>query len=304
MTVQVTLNTRKPALWRHMQKNNAAWNAGFAEGWWRGLNGLLLRRHEKEQLAWMRCKHGFQNVYSPFLTAGETNHKLDGSSVYTLGRTLAHADMSDYEGCPFRGDCTCVCVLNNGNGRYASVQRAWLWRTALLAEHPDVAGFVEGWELGRAARKHGKILYRPDVNSETRPWLWAMSYSASAVASRVTVYGYSKDPTILGVADSRRVENFNYAYSWNERSNLEKVRGHLAAGGNVAVVTSRRKGQEPNTRFLRDMFGSKVTVADADVTDEWMLTNRKHGVVGDLSAKGKARSLIGVSEFVVVTHAA
>ena len=304
MTVQVTLNARKPALWRHMKKNRAVWNAMFHVGWFRGLQGLSLPAHEKEQLAWMRCKHGFHNVYSPFLTAGETNRKLDGSSAYTMGRTLAHANMSDFEVCPFRGDCTQVCVLNNGNGRYASVQRAWLWRTALLAELPDVAGFVEGWELGRAARKHGKILYRPDVNSESRPWVWASAYSE--VADVVKVYGYSKDPSILGeeALEGMYHSNFHYAYSWNERSNIDKVRDHVSNGGRVAVVTSRRKGQEPNTRFLRDMFGSKATVVDADVTDEWMFTRSKTGVIGDLSAKGKARSLVGVSGFVVVTHAA
>jgi hypothetical protein len=40
-----------------------------------------------------------------------------------------------------------------------------------------------------------------------------------------------------------------------------------------------------------------VAVVDADVTDEWMLP--EGGIIGDLSAKGYARRLIGVSDFVV-----
>jgi len=50
---------------------------------------------------------------------------------------------------------------------------------------------------------------------------------------------------------------------------------------------------------LREFFGvdDSVTVVDADKTDEWMLGDG--GVIGDLSAKGMARRLIGVSDFVV-----
>lgn len=293
---------RKPALWRHLVQNADPWNEAFIEGYADGVWGDRLSEHHKGIISYFRLRHGFQCKHAPFLTAGETNHKLDGASVYTMGRTLAHADLSEYEACTFRGECTDPCVVGNGNGRYASTQRAWLWRTDLLATHPDVAGYVEGWELGRAVSKHGKILFRPDVNSDTRPWKWAWEYSTPSFRRRVTVYGYSKDPSILGCADGMRANNFHYAYSWNERSNLERVRAHLAEGGNVAVVTSRRKGQEPNRRALRLMFGDRVSVADADATDEWMLARRKHGIVGDLSAKGKARQLIGTSAFVLCTH--
>jgi hypothetical protein len=302
MTVQVSVAARKPALWRVMKRNAVVWRNAFVCGFTDGREGEPLGYFIKASIAAMRERHGFVPRYAPFLTAGETNHKLNGSTVYTMGRTLAHADMSGYEACPFRGDCTKPCVVGNGNGRYESVQRAWLWRTVLLAEDPYASGYIEGWELGRAVERHGKILYRPDVNSDTRPWEWASVYSE--IEPWVKVYGYTKDPSILGedAISYMYGNNFNYAYSWNERSNLERVRNHLSSGGRVAVVTSRRKGDEPNARFLREMFGSKAVVVDADVTDEWMFTRSKSGVVGDLSAKGRARQLIGSSGFVVVTH--
>jgi hypothetical protein len=66
-------------------------------------------------------------------------------------------------------------------------------------------------------------------------------------------------------------------------------------GGAVAVVTSRVKGTPVGSVFP---FGTTASAVDADITDEWMLT--PGAVVGDLSAKGKARKLIGRSRFVVV----
>ena len=62
----------------------------------------------------------------------------------------------------------------------------------------------------------------------------------------------------------------------------------LDRGGSVAVVTDR-KPTAPITQW------STVPVVDADLTDEWIF---RSGVIGDLSAKGKARKLIGRSGFV------
>jgi hypothetical protein len=81
---------------------------------------------------------------------------------------------------------------------------------------------------------------------------------------------------------------------------VDKVRRHLERGGKVAVVTSRKKGQPIDVEALREFFGIKdfgVSFVDADKTDEWMLS--EGAVIGDLSAKGKARQLIGDSTFVV-----
>ena len=57
-------------------------------------------------------------------------------------------------------------------------------------------------------------------------------------------------------------------------------------------MTSRRKGSD----VVDALPFASGPVVDADSTDEWMLSG---AVTGDLSAKGKARPLIGRSRFVV-----
>ncbi len=244
----------------------------------------------------VRNEFGFTSM-SDLLTPPNWNVKLEAASVPTYGLTLAHADISGYELCSWRGDCTKVCVLNNGNGRYDSVRTAWKARTRLFAKHPNVAMYRMGWELGRAARKHGEILFRPNVNSDLS---WHDIAPSLGGLSGVTSYGYTKNPAVLSKHDDLWSSGFHYAYSWSEKSSVDKVRGFLCSSpqASVAVVTSRRKGAPVDADRVRAFFGvpSTVRVLDADATDEWMLVDGP--VIGDLSAKGKARELIGVSDFV------
>jgi len=252
-------------------------------------------------LASVRARHGFRELTTSLLTPPDANSKLDKASTPSYGLTLHHVrsvfDATDdaprlsVNACPWAGHCTRVCVLNNGNGRYDSVQRAWRWRTDFLARHPESFARVLAFELVRAVRKHGAILFRPNVNSDVQ-WERVLPSLTDGYVNGVTSYGYSKSPDVLET-DGWLGAAYRVAYSWNERSDADKVRAFLVRGGSVAAVTSRRKGDAVLAVFP---FGTTARAVDADVTDEWMLAS---GVVGDLSAKGKARDLIGNSGFVV-----
>ena len=269
-------------------------------GYKRGANGWGMAYPSISDLAIQEARkaRGFNPVVADMLTPPSSNDKLEAASVPSYGLTLAHEQLHDqFNLCPWAGDCVKVCVLNNGNGRYQSTQRAWLWRTDLLAYAPTIAVERIGWELGRAVRKHGRILFRPDVNSDLTWHRWLPELGS---LPGVMVYGYSKNPALPHRYHALRDLGFNYAYSHNEESVDHHEQRLLLNGGKIAVVTSRKKGDPVNADALRAFFGvdDSVAVVDADTTDEWMLADG--GVIGDLSAKGKARQLIGVSKFVVV----
>lgn len=243
----------------------------------------------------VRSSVGFAERMADLLTPPDANAKLDKSAVPTYGLTLAHSDMSGYRACPWIGDCERVCVLNNGNGRYASVQMAWLWRTRFLADHPLEAIYRIGWELGRAIAKYDAIMFRPNVNSDL---LWHRIIPLLGRTERITTYGYTKNPAVLSSGNGW-VGGIRYAYSHNERTNTDRVRRFVEDGGAVAVVTNRSPKAPVIPDLVRAMLGVSADVADADATDAWMIAD---GVIGDLSAKGKARDLAGRSGFVVLAY--
>lgn len=303
MSAAVQVSVRPPTFTAHMARAaraddlDALLRAGFRHG---RKGGRLIDdpagREARAIVPMVRAGRGFSPVAAfALLTPPDAQHKLDMAAVASYGLTLAHADVSGFELCSWRtAACTQVCVLLNGNGRYDSVQRAWQWRTDLFTQHPRVAVWLLGYELGKSVRKHGRVLFRPDVNSDAAFHRWL---PALGTLRGVRVYGYTKNPATL----SAQVAGFTYAYSWNEDSDRERVRAHLLAGGRVAVVTSRRKGRPVDADALRAFFNvpDTVRVADADATDEWMLARGRTGIIGDLTAKGKARALVGVSGFVV-----
>ena len=288
------------SLTTHLQRVAPSLDAVFRAGVDAALAGVK-PTDDYAILAEVRGRHGFKCTPSPLLTAPTSNHKLDGAKVASYGLTLHHfrtvldaADEHDALSlnlCPSAGHCVKVCVLNNGNGRYDSVQRAWRWRTDLVARHPESFARVLAYELVRAVRKHGRILFRPNVNSDAA-WELLLPSLVNGYLPGVTSYGYSKLPSTLE-GDGWLGAAYRVAYSWNERSDADAVSAFVARGGAVAVVTSRRKG----SAVVTTLPFTASTIVDADITDEWMLSGS--GVVGDLSAKGKARQLIGRSKFVV-----
>ena len=188
-----------------------------------------------------------------------------------------------------------MCVLNNGHGNRSSVIEARKAKTSWLVENPRGFSYLLGYELAGVEKKWGKALFRPNVNSDVRWELLLPSLTSGRVLPGITSYGYTKDPFILDT-DGWADEAYRVAYSWNENSDLDPVIAFIDRGGSVAVVTSRRKGAPVGEHQGLLGYNNAHRVRDADKTDEWMF---ERGTVGDLSAKGKARSLIGKSGFVV-----
>jgi hypothetical protein len=277
--------------------------------------GATDRRHvslEYARQVWasIRARHGFKEIPSDLLTQPTDNLKLDKGEMPAYGLTLQHyvTNLGRLPGsgnrqlvvnaCPNAGDCTKVCVLDNGNGRYDKVQRARKAKTEFLATQPHLFVFLLGYELARAVRKHGKILLRPNVNSDVEWERVLPSLTQGTVfGEAVWSYGYTKLESVLDT-DGYLGAAYRVAFSCSERMGLENQRvwNFLAAGGSVAVVTNR-KPKAPVSAWALPLG---VNTVDADVSDEWVFGRN---VIGDLSAKGKARSLIGKSGFVLGVYA-
>jgi hypothetical protein len=264
------------------------------------------RREARSRQAAVRVLHDLKEAYSPLLTGATGNAKLAKASVPTVGLTLQHYVQKLSTGltvnaCEWAGQCTKVCVLDNGYGIDPRVQRARRAKTEFFARYPAHAAFLLGWELADAIDRHGYMLFRPNVNSDVS-WhevLPAM-VDGSVFGDDMTAYGYTKDPAVLDT-DGWLAGAYRVAYSWNENSDPDAVEEFITAGGSVAVVTSRRKGAPlPDCIKLgrweyREGGDDTPHIVDADLTDEWIF---QPGSIGDLSAKGRARKLIGKGGFV------
>jgi len=284
-------------------------SAAEMDEWFR--MGVEDRRHptpegraRRRQAGWSWAQHrharGFADLDSALLTPPNGNIKLLKSVIPTYGLTLQHyvKRVNTHlvvNGCPHAGDCVKVCVLNNGHGNRSSVIEARKAKTSWLVENPRGFSYLLGYELAGVEKKWGKALFRPNVNSDVRWELLLPSLTSGRVLPGITSYGYTKDPFILDT-DGWADEAYRVAYSWNENSDLDPVIAFIDRGGSVAVVTSRRKGAPVGEHQGLLGYNNAHRVRDADKTDEWMF---ERGTVGDLSAKGKARSLIGKSGFVV-----
>lgn len=273
------------------------------------------RGHDAD-LAWCRMvfqdereAEGFVRRLSPLVTPPAWNMKLEKGVTPSYGLTLQHTTTHirkrlSVNACPHAGDCMKVCVLDNGNGGFDSVQRARRAKTRFLINQPRAFSFLLGYELAMALDRHLNILFRPNVNSDIR-WdlLLPSLFDKSALGGHCTSYNYTKDPWILET-DGWVTPNYRVAYSWDENSPPIEVARFLERGGSVAMVTSRRKGQpiEGDIVAAGGGFLTEISVpawlrTDADVTDEWIF---QPGMVGDLSAKGRARNLIGTGSGFVV----
>jgi hypothetical protein len=267
------------------------------------------RRHAdvhraRQMIAMTRKAYGFPDQWQPILTSPDENAKLAKGETPAFGLTLQHhvttlATGLRVNACPNAGQCVKVCVLDNGKGTLDVVQRARKWRTQLLVSVP-FAFFVHlGWEIERAIIRNGEILLRPNVNSDVQWEQVAPALVDGSVFESLKLYGYTKLTDVLyeGLAlnnahqpayrgDGWITPHYRVAYSWNERSvklDPYDVEQFLIRGGSVAVVTDRK----PKSEIAQ--WHPWAEVVDADASDEWIF---HEGVIGDLSAKGKARKLI------------
>lgn len=231
---------------------------------------------------------GFSRETRDMLTHPKNNTKLNKAIKLSYGLTLMHYVMRSLmivnganlivNSCPFAGDCTKLCVINNGHGRSPVVQLAWRWRTEMLVNHPHEFALLLAHQLRKAVERDGDILFRPNVNSDIEwPTIMPTLFDGSLTGERIGYYGYTKIPTLLG--DGWVTPVYRTAFSANESIGWDdpRVLAFLDRGGNVAVVTNRERA-EPVRQWAGD-----IRVVDADVSDEWILNER--GVIGDLAFK-------------------
>jgi hypothetical protein len=242
----------------------------------------------RDTWAKFRNAYGFKYSAPKLLTYPANQAKLGKSEAFTVGLTLQHADTSGVECCAWRGECTKVCVLDNGNGRYPNTQKARDIKTQFLYQHPRAFMALLGHELRQLSAKYERVLVRLNVNSDLRWHRITPLLVNGDLFPNLDFYDYTKNPAILS-GDGMLGLHYRAVYSVNETSDLEKVRAFVARGGTAAIVTSRTKKQAPPDSFMG------LPVLDGDATD-----NRydERGAWVDLYAKGKARQLIGISEFV------
>ena len=245
-----------------------------------GLEGLGLKA-SKQIWKQYRLLKGFKG-YADLLTLPENQKKLGKSEIFTVGLTLQHANVSGVETCAWRGHCTSVCVLDNGNGRYGTVQHARNVKTQFLNEHPEHFVRILASELFKHSSERFKVLVRLNVNSDLR-WYAILPELANGHPSLPNVfsYDYTKNPAVLG-GDGKVGNNYRAIFSVSENSDLKKVKEFVRRGGTAAIVTDRKK----NGKVLDSFMGEKVV--DGDTSDD---RYHESGVWVDLAAKGKARTM-------------
>ena len=245
-----------------------------------GVSGIGVK---ESRAAWkkFRIESGFSS-YADLLTLPSVQHKLKKSEIYTVGLTIQHANVSGIETCAWRGHCTSVCVLDNGNGRYSSVQKARNVKTQFLAKHPTDFLRILGSEIKKHSDENEKVLVRLNVNSDLR-WYTILPTLSNGhpVMPNVYIYDYTKNPAVLH-GDGMVGRKYRAVYSVNEKSDLARVRSFLARGGTAAIVTNRKK----NGKVLDSYLG--IPVMDGDLSDD---RYHERGVWVDLAAKGKARQM-------------
>jgi hypothetical protein len=269
---------------------------------WQDGERRLVRSFALDAYAAIRAKYGFAEIAADLLTEPSANEKLSkGAKRPAYGLTLQHHSVKLTSGlrvnlCPWAGHCTKVCVLDNGNGAYPAVQRARLAKTQFLHSFPEWFAYLLGWELARAAAKFPDqgIDFRPNVNSDVEWERILPSMLDGSLLPNVWCYGYTKNQAILD-GDGWVLPRYRIAFSASERLGIENQRlwSFVYSGGVVAVVTNRTKKRDV------EQWAPSALVVNADLTDEWIW---KSGVIGDLSAKGKARGLIGKSGFVACPY--
>lgn len=238
-------------------------------------------KNAKARLKEYRIANGFGS-YADLLTLPSAQHKLKKSKIYTIGLTLQHADVSGIETCPWRGACTSVCVLDNGNGRYTTVQKARNVKTQFLLNHPNEFMTILGSEIKKHSDENEQVLVRLNVNSDLR-WhrILPNLTNAHPLMNNVSIYDYTKNPAVLH-GNGMIGERYRSVYSVNENTDLDKVVPFLGRGGTAALVTNRKK----NAPVLHSFMG--VAVVDGDLSDD---RYNERGVWVDLAAKGKARRM-------------
>lgn len=267
---------------------------------WDGDGEAIRIAHRWADLAQQAC--GLRGGSNAILSPPEHQHKLGMAETPSYGITLYHETMLTETGlainsCPNAGDCRRLCVVENSFGGLPEVQLAWRWRTNLLVHHPYEFFVMLGNALRKAVVKHGRILVRPNVNSDIE-WHKVVPtlVDGSLFEDSITFYDYTKNHQILTEHPSGwPTWHYRVSYSWNERSapHSQDVARFLIRGGSVAVVTDRRRDEPVSARTVLATLPFDhpldLEVFNADDGDEWML--HPSSAIGDLSLKPRTKAL-------------
>lgn len=228
----------------------------------------------RREFANIRATFGFAANSTPLITGG--NEKYGKSKLPTFGLSLAQAETSGNNVCRFStAGCREVCVAQNGNGTFSSVQRGRLARNAWLTINPS--GFISVLvaEIRKVAATHnGEVAFRLNTFSDIR---WE-DFLPANIFQLATFYDYTKWPMRL------RPEPTNYALvrSVTERDTDADIIGMVSSGVVPVVVFDAKRHALPAT-----FHG--ITVVDGDATDERFADSS--GVIVGLAAKGRVRAM-------------
>ena len=232
---------------------------------------------------------------APILTAPTGNLKMtkgDGLPVYSL--SLAPADLSGYEVCPWRTvDCTRGCIGHRaGNARFPSTMRGRVNRTIELAENPYQFFRRLLRDLSNA-RKRGPFAYRDNAFSDI-PWGSILPTLHTFAAQH---YNYTKSVQMAFASLRLRKEHalcgvrggslMHHTLSFTG-DNIRECMMYLREGGNVAVIMNKRKADpvpytvwgfpavdgDANDRRYMDPAGSVAVLtpkAGLDRTRKWVV---------------------------------
>ena len=229
---------------------------------------IPLRQAKDEYAAW-RAARGRVAAAPQLLTWPAANAKLAKSATPSYGLSLAPANLSGYNVCPWSTPmCRSGCLNTAGRGEQGSVQRGRILKTQFLAENPTAFFVLLEHEIRLAVKRHGRILMRLNVYSDLRwerfaPWLFDIE--------GVDWYDYTKSYA-RAFESADWSPNYVLTASAHERTTPIQIMALRAAGVSVAQVFTRIPSRG---------------VVNGDLTDDRY--HEPKGVLVALKAKGKMR---------------
>jgi len=241
-------------------------------------------REARELQARIRYAAGFKRTPTALVVFGG-NIKLDLAPVRSYGVTLAQASTSGVcNVCRWSTvGCRAGCVLQNGHGGRATVQRARIARTWLLYLHPVAFYAIMEHETAAAARTCERLgepgVLRANVASDVPHERYTRALTASPW---LLPYDYTKAPE----RQRPNVDGYALVRSIGEHHTTADIRRIALAGGRPVVIVdvSTKKADGAYIETMPPTFAG-IPAIDGDLSDDHTKTPR--GVVILLRGKGR-----------------
>lgn len=235
------------------------------------------------------------------LSRENSNTKIKKNKIPTWSLSLAQANISGYEVCPYRTDgCTSACVGYAGfAGIFPSVMKSRIKKTKLFFNNRNLFLQKLKKELTLANRycKKKNIIGRVRLNTFS-DIAWENILDLTAYPN-LGFYDYTKN---FNSAVESLNTTYRKVYSYNENSNLNKTLDFIYKGGNVAVVFGDVEYQPAAGKIGPLPFSwNGIEVIDGDKTDD-RYSDPKGKIVG-LRLKGtkERRQSARKSKFAILT---